>query len=374
MPRGMPHMASLLLLLVALMLSGCDLVGGEDGEETQPVTAGVIVGNGGVFGGEGALTLYNPATGRATTTEGMGGFINSLALHDGRFFVVTNSADLVTVLDTSSYAPVGQVATPRAPRHIAFAGPGKAYVTNLSRQNFDTGEVFRSIVSVIDLRTYEAVDSVQVGNYPEGVAVAAGKAFVANAGKLGTGHTLSVIDTQTDATVGTIDLGCDGPNAVFVDEEEEVVVVCRGRSSFSEEGPSDGEVVFVDAQTEAVVARVPFEVGVGSPNGTQGAYYAARAEALFVIDGQNTVYRIDTDANTLAGQIAVPETEGLVALSAVAYDALAGRLYLGRLAVGADGSPDYFSAGGVIILDDGGALQGRFEAGVAPAHIVLRRD
>jgi YVTN family beta-propeller protein len=372
------HTALLLLTLsLVLILSGCDVFGGDEDDDTFTVTE-VIVANSGLFADQqgGSLTIYDPATQATSTADLDVAFINSLALRDGQLYVVDNTssdnAGRITIYDAATLDPLGQIQNPVPPRDIAFVSDAKAYVTGLGPfdENFNPTP---GAVSVVDLTQRTVSSTVEVGLVPEGLAIAAGKAFVANAGSGGQSTTLTVIDVATDAVTGTLDVGCDGPSEVFVDDQGEVVVVCSGRAAFTG-AATNGEVLFLDPETERVTTRIPLDAGVSSANGTQAATYADEAEALFAISSDTgTLFRIDTDANALADRLTVPEADDLVGLTAVAYDAARDQVYVARLPVGDEpGVPDFTAAGAVVVLDADGAQVDRFTAGVAPAHIILR--
>lgn len=366
----------LLLLTVALfVLNGCDLLGNDE-EPTQLVTTGVLVGNGGNFSDQnGSLTFYDPATEQTATLE-LNAFVQSLTLHNGRAYVALNtfSVGQVAVVDVATRQLIGRIDGLPAPRYLAFAGDQKAYVTNM---------VFggNGLVAAIDPVAQRIVaDSIEVGPYPEGVVAYNGRVYVANYGSLGAGRTISVIDAATDQVIDTLEPGCDGPKAVFVDEEEELVVVCQGKTVYNEDysqviEQTNGQVVFLKLADGAVVSRLSFDVQLGSANGTQVAYYAPTAEELYVISSASEqVFRIDTDANTLAATLRVPGAADLSALTAVAYDAAQRRLYVARLAAGSNGAPDYTAAGAVLILDRSGRQIGRFTVGPSPSHIELVQE
>jgi YVTN family beta-propeller protein len=366
-----------LTLSFVLILSGCDVFGGDEDNDTFTVSE-VIVGNSGLFADQrgGSLTIYDPATQTVSTADLGVAFVNSLTLRDGRLYVIDNTssdnAGRITIFDAATLDPLGQIQNSVPPRDIAFVSDAKAYVTGLGPFD-DNFNPTPGAVSVVDL-TQEAVSStVEVGLVPEGIAVAAGKAFVANAGSGGQSTTLTVIDTATDAVTGTLDVGCDGPSEVFVDGEGEVVVVCSGQAAFTGNA-TDGEVLFLNPETETVTTRIPLDAGISSANGTQAATYAAEAEAVFAISsGTGTLFRIDTDANALADRLTVPEADDLVGLTAVAYDASREQVYAARLPVGDEpGVPDFTSAGAVVVLDAEGVQIDRFTVGVAPAHILFR--
>ena len=232
------------LTVAALSLTSCDLFGSNNDDERR-VTTDVVIANSGNFSAQdGALTLYNPTDSTATLEDIDVAFINSLALHNDRLFVVDNTqsdnAGRITTFDTDQLGPVDQITgLQRPPRQIAFPSENKGYVTNLSLfdENFvpDT-----STVSVVDLETNSVAKRVDVGRLPEGIAVAAGKAFVANSAD----GTLSVLDTEADAVTTTLSLnGCPSPKSVFVDGENEVSVVCQGGAEQS------SEVLFLDPST-----------------------------------------------------------------------------------------------------------------------------
>jgi len=90
-----------------------------------------------------------------------------------------------------------------APRAVTITPDGTyAYITNLYT-NVD--EVLNDTVSVIDTVTYEVVDEIIVGDGPKGIAITSnGKyALVANAW----GHTVSIIDLDTNEVISTITHG-----------------------------------------------------------------------------------------------------------------------------------------------------------------------
>jgi YVTN family beta-propeller protein len=364
------------LTVAALSLTSCDLFGSNNDDERR-VTTDVVIANSGNFSAQdGALTLYNPTDSTATLEDIDVAFINSLALHNDRLFVVDNTqsdnAGRITTFDTDQLGPVDQITgLQRPPRQIAFPSENKGYVTNLSLfdENFvpDT-----STVSVVDLETNSVAKRVDVGRLPEGIAVAAGKAFVANSAD----GTLSVLDTEADAVTTTLSLnGCPSPKSVFVDGENEVSVVCQGGAEQS------SEVLFLDPSTEEIVSRAELGAPIGSANGTQSAYYSEGAEELYAISGSQTfgsgtgeIFRVDTDANATEATLEVPEEDGLTGITAVGYDDTTQDLYVTRLPVGDDGGPLFDANGTALVLDREGSVVTRFGTGIAPAHIIFLRE
>lgn len=362
-----------ILLAVALVLTGCDLT--EDSDDPTLVTEGVVVANSGTFSGTGGpLTVYNPVDSTTADNPVTVGFIHSIAVEDDQLYVVDNAgtnSGRITLLDRETFTPIAQLQNTRAPRYLAEVSDTKAYVTNITF-NADFMPI-ESTVSVFDLTTQTLVDSIDVGIAPEGIVVEEGKAFVANSG----GSTLSVIDTASDAVTSTVDLGCTGPNEVFEDAEDEIVVVCQGS------GDTPADVFFLDPNTERVQERVTLDTPAGSANGTQSAFYSEAAEELYVLEASSfpppdfafvpgtTIYRINTDANARAGTLQVPEDPALTGMTAVGYDPVNEALHVARLPVNDSGGPSFSTEGQVVVLDRDGNRVDQYAVGVSPAHIDL---
>lgn len=365
----------LLIIGAGLSLAGCDLVG-SDGENAPGLrTTGVIVGNGGNFSDQnGSITVYDPVTGQTREAATLGAFLQVLRLEGDSLYVVTNtfSGGRINVFDASTVTRTHQVETPRTPRAFTPVTDDAAYVTNTS---FGSDE----FVAAYDRAAGQfSEDKIPVGTIPADVAVAGDRAYVANYGSGGSGTTLTVIDVMADQVTGTIDLGCDGPNELFVDEQDELVIVCQGKTVYNDDfteiiEQTNGQVVFVDPGSGTVIDRIELDQQVGSANGTQTAYYAPESEELYVIDGTDTVLRYDTATNAAVDTLAVPSSEVLTGLTAVAYDGAMQRLYVARYAAG-QGGADVRAAGGVVVLNRDGREVTTFTVGPAPSHIVLRQE
>lgn len=352
-----------LLTLLLLTAAGCELLGGH--EEPDPVTTGVFVANQGSFtDGNGSVSVYDPQAGiaNAAAVTGLGSIVQSLRFHEGRLYVVANTGNRIDVYDPATLTRTGQVTGLLSPRYMAVAGE-KAYVTNLygAPGSFTGGRV-----AVLDLASQAKVKDIAVGDNPEGIVVVGRRAYVAHHG-FGSGRTLSVIDTATDAVVDTIDVGCDGPRYLLADAEEEVYVFCTGQTLYDDQynpiGETDGAVRVLDGATGEIIARFDVDGRLGTEGPGQDAYYAPEAEEAYVVLDGHTVLRFDTAANAEAGRL------GPLAgapIGAVAYDDVAGRLYVGHV-------PDYTTSGTVTVHDRAGAEVDRFTAGIAPTYIAFRR-
>ena len=353
-----------LLFSVLVVGAGCELLGDDD--DDVPVVTGVLVANQGAYPGPGTVSAYDPATGQTTAQAVVAeaSIVQSLHLAGGRLYVVANNGDRIDVHDADTYARVGQITGLVSPRYMIDGPGGKAYVTN---QYGAPGSFTGGSVSVIDLATNAKLKDVAVGDNPEGLALAGDRLYVTHHA-FGAGRTVWVLDTRTDTVVDTVDVGCDGPRAVFADRDGDVVVFCTGQTlydeQFNEVGETNGAIRVLDGATGAVVRRIDLDGRIGTVGPGQDAYYAPETGEIFAVLDGRTILRFDTGRDELSGEIGPFDGDGV---GAVAYDAAAGRLYVGRV-------PGFTERGAVTIHDRRGVQVGSFTAGIAPTFITFRRD
>ena len=374
--RGVARM--MITLSVLVWGSGCGLFSSDDeGGDDPLVSSSLVIANGGNFADQnGYLMLYNAETGVRADLPDLGAFAHSLTLSGNKAYVSLNtfSTGRVDVVDLDVRQVVQQIDV-AAPRSTALSGDETLLVTNLSAFGSDGPEA--GIVSAIQLPTGTVETAATVGLYPEGIAVEGGRAYVANSGNLGDGRTLSVIDISSGA-LAEVNLGCDGPNEVFIDRGGEIIVVCEGKVVYNADfteiiEQTNGQVVFVEPTSLQVIDRIVLDLQPGSANGSQSAYYDDLSGELWVIsDATDQVLRIDTDRTILEGTLDVPDQDDLTGLAAVAYDGASETLYVARLAKGPGGFADFAAAGAVIVLDRNAVVLDRFATGPAPSHIAIR--
>jgi DNA-binding beta-propeller fold protein YncE len=277
-------------------------------------------------------------------------------------YVAANSGERVVAYDAATLQRVGQFDAVTSPRYLAAAGPDKLYVTSFYEENFTGGKV-----TVLDLTTGTKGAEIAVGDNPEGIAVAGTRAYVANHG-FGAGRTVTVLDTQADAVVETLDVDCDGPRFVAVDAQEEVWVFCTGNTLYDDDfnviGETPGAVRVLDGATGQIRARFDLDGRIGTEGPGQDAFYAPGAEEAYAVEDGETILRFDTAANRLAATLGPLAGDPI---GAVAYDDGSGRLYVGRVA-------GFTDAGAVTLHDREGALQGSFPAGIAPTFITFLQE
>ncbi|HAY36282.1 MAG TPA: hypothetical protein DCY57_04795 [Bacteroidetes bacterium] len=360
-----------LLLVFALFLSGCDLLGSDEDSFSKAGT--VLVANGGNFSDQnGYITSIDLSEGSVTHHADLGGFLQGVVSLDDTFFALVNtfSEGRVDVLNGDVLSLEQQFTPVLAPRYAAQSG-GVLYVTNFVWEQ-------PGFVTPITLATGEIGPSIQVGMTPEGIANVADKMIVANAGSLGSGSVLSVF-LPGEIESRSVDIGCDGPRDLFVISDTELAVVCTGKTVYNDEWTqvleqTMGEVVFFDARSESVTGRVSLSQQASSTNGTQTGYYSKDTKEVFItLSSSEEIVVVSTEQRSVSSVIQVPETDGLIGLSGIAYDAGRDQLIIGRFPTSSGGSfPDFTSAGTVQLMNRAGIVYDSYVAGASISSITLR--
>jgi hypothetical protein len=274
---------------IAGLLIGCV----PDPTSVQPViptpsAKGVYIVNEGNFGRANAtLSYYDLETFQvyndvftAVNHRSLGDVATGMVLRGSRGYIVVNNSNTIEILDLSTNVSVGTINTGSgtSPRRLAFLNDSLALVTNL----------YDNSVGIVDLSHEIISGKVGVGANPDGIAIAAGKAFVANSG-FGSGTTVTVLNcasipptVQTTLTVGT------NPAGVRVAGSGRVYVVCTG-SYGDYSNPNDdtpASIYVIDPVTVTVVDSLPIgghasDIAI---NGVDGLGYVATTDSVIRFD------------------------------------------------------------------------------------------
>ena len=338
---------------------------------STPVSAqeinGVYIANQGNFSdGNGSITWYDFSTKQAQEiVSNFGTIVQSITL-DGNFgYIASNTSNNVDIIDLSTNMRIGQIREIGQPRYISVVHSDKAYVTEHVRAG-------RVRVLNLHTRTASASDTISTGFKPEDIAVVGTIAFVANHGH-GRDSTLTVINTQTDTVIETIDLGCDGPRHLEVDQEEEVWAFCTGKTVYNADYTqvverTNGAAVLVNPKNGEIIKTIEFGHQIGSSGPGQDSYYSPGSNEIFLIrSDMPRVLVFDTATNTYKESIPFTGDERVGGL---AYDATSRLFYIGRF--DRNFSVGFTQPGFVQIAkrDDLSEVD-RFTVGIAPAHLVL---
>jgi DNA-binding beta-propeller fold protein YncE len=318
-----------------------------------PSTKGVYVLNEGLFGqGNSTLSYFDLETLQVyndvfftVNNRHLGDVGNSIALRGNLGYIVVNNSNKIEIIDIRTNLSAGKIdiGAGRSPRQLAFVNDTLGLVTNL----------FDASVVVVDLKNKSILQRIDVGQNPDGIAIAGGKAFVANSG-LGSGRTISVINVGTFTTVRTIVVG-DNPVEIQVTPGGLVYILCAGFYSGAQ-SPDDAtpaKIFVMQPLSETIVDSIligghAFKIAMGSND-------------LAYVPTTDSVLALDTRFHRVLGTFARGDFYG------VAVDTTTGDVYLSD-------PRDYTVPGTVYQYASNGQVRRQFDVGIIPGSFAFKRQ
>lgn len=344
-----------LLSLSLLFFNACKKENNDPISE-EPVSlsyaTGTLVGCEGAFGANNASVSWINSTGvveqnifSMANGFGPGDVLQSMLRTPNEVFLVVNNSQKVEVVDLDSFEQLTTITGVDYPRYIVQIAEDKFYLTN---------GAMMGTVQVIDAENYTISNSIPVGNGPENMTVSGDYVFVANSGGWTTDHTITVIDTQDDSAVSTIEVG-DRPTSIVTDQDGAVWVMCAGETEYD----ADWNVVGHTAATLQQINPVSFDVeqvitiGELGDHPAQIAYDGTEDRILIAYNG---ILEVNMD-----GTVAQLTT---TSCSSISVDASSGEIYVTSI-------PDFVSDSEVIRLDSNGNQIMTYEVGLGANSILL---
>lgn len=220
----------------------------------------------------------------------LGLYPNQVAIHGEKAYLVVSGLNEIRALDLATLATLQTFDTGAGsnPWEIEFISDELAAVSLL----------FTNQVKFIDLQTGQAVQTVAVGNGPEGLLYSDGYLYVANSGFNGSGFdpgTVSRIDVG-DYSQNTIPVGIN-PQSLDKDSQGNIVAACSG--DYVSIG---GQMDVIDPLSLQVIHSVPAGAAITSVaiSPEDRAYLATSGFGVLVYDLAGQVFERDV-ANPLPG-------------------------------------------------------------------------
>lgn len=339
--------------LLAVLAVGCvqDPVAVRPAFPT-PSAKGVYILNEGFFG-QGNSTLsyydlqsfqvYNDAF-RAVNNRGIGDVGNQIVLRGTRAYVVVNNSNKIEIFDASTIGSLGTISlgAGTSPRQMAFVSDSIGLVTNL----------YDNSVSVINVFTGAILKRIPVGNNPEGIAVAGGKAVVANSG-FGSGNTVSIIALDRFQVVRTLHVG-DNPQGVTLSASGLVFVVCGGSyGDFA--NPADdtpARLFVIDPRTEDTIDSILV--------GGHASILAVGTGTIGYVPATDSVITVDLQRRKVVGTFVRGAYYG------AAVEDVSGDVYLSDV-------QQYAGPGRVVVFSSAGEYRTQFTVGLIPGSMAFKR-
>jgi YVTN family beta-propeller protein len=305
-----------------------------------------IVNEGGFGQGNATLSYFDIDSARvsndvfaAVNHRPLGDVGNSIQIRNGLAFIVVNNSHKIEIIAVADHRSTGTIdmGTGRSPRQMAFVNDSLALVTTM----------YDNAVIPVNVTTGTLLPRIPVGGNPDGIAIAGGKAFVANSGG-GSGTTVSVISLANLTVTDTVTVG-DNPIKVHVSSDGEVYVLCAG--SYVPDTPAG--IFVIDPQTAAVVDTIPL--------GGHVFEFALTSGGRGYIPVADSVLLLDTRTRSVSGTF----TRG-TAFYALGVDPASGDVYAGD-------ARNYVQPGSVTVFTSAGAVLRSFDVGIIPGSFAFRR-
>jgi YVTN family beta-propeller protein len=348
-----------LLLVVILMMAGCQSNPAGPSGSTPGAPTGVYVVNEGNFQrGNASLTFYMPDSNKAyqnvfalANGRDLGDTGNDIAIYGGKAFIVVNGSQKVEVISTANNKSVGTLQLPgqRSPYRIVILSDAKAYVTN----------VLDSSVTAFNPSTLQVVfDRIKVGANPQGIAAANGKLYICNSG-FGYDNTVSVLNAGTGALIKTVVVG-DSPSEVGAGPNNVVIVKCDGKSDYTNSAnDTPGSISIISVDNDVIITKVILPlVTYGHPGRMT---VSGKGYGFFA--GKTGIIRFSFTTSTLSvggTPFSAMQAYGLT------IDDATDRLY-------ATDPKDFVQLGDVAVIDSKGIELKRFTAGIIPGAIAFKQ-
>ena len=346
------------------------------------VGSGVFVLNEGNFSfGGGSLTFYDPEADTVTNNlfvkvnnVPLGDVPESMALVDGKLYIVVNSGNYIYKVDANTIAfdttKPYKMLDFYSPREMHFVAPDKAYVSDLIGAN----------LWIINPQDLTHTGTIAMGNTTEKMLQVGNELFVSNwsyhyidAHSHNSYNTVQVVDLNNDVKVADIEVGKE-PNTMVADKNGHVWVLCEGRSWDDEcdvngvpygENPTLWEI---DPMLRTSVLRYEFtgaEEDDDEANGVATTLKANPAGDQFYLIYNNEVRRFDLATMSLSETFRItPGQHGLFYNMAV--DPKTGDLYV------TDATESYSVNGTVYRYSSDGLLLASFKAGLIPSAMLFK--
>ncbi len=315
----------------------------------DPYTTGVFVLNEGPFGsGTGTVTHYDPTSktakqdiyGTANNAGLLGNVVQSMSVYKDKGYVVVNNANTIQVVNANTFASISKITGLAFPRYFMPLNDKKAYITQWGKDGL-TGSI-----AVYDIANNLITKTIALGSGHERMLISGTKLYVTLSGGYGNDNRVLIIDTNTDAITSNIKVS-DCPVGIVQDAKGAIWVLCRGYYDFAKNTFTDGGLVkIVNDKVEGTPTKL-------SQGADELVMDNTKTKLYFMADGELRKADISSGAAIITplkskyyyGLGIDPKTNSI-------YAADAG---------------DFKSNGTVDILNESGAIQSSFAAGIGVA-------
>ncbi len=346
-------------ILAALLFTACSSSDPQPAPPPAPnAEHGVFICNEGNFTYDNAsLSFYDPQRDAVTPRIALsyngqpfplGDVCHSMAIRNGRGFVVVNNSSKIYVIDAATNAYIGKITGLTSPRYVEFLSDTKAYVSDL----------YDSRIAIVNPQTLATTGYVEVGGSTERMVQAGGFVYAVSWSYQ---NKLYKIDPATDRVVASVEVGRQ-PNTLVVDRNQKLWVLADGGlvGTALREQPS---LLRIDPADLSVEARFTFSESAATP--TFLSIDAAGGRLYFLQSGTQAdgVYSMDITAAALPAAPFIAEGGRL--FRALGVDPRQGDLYVSD-------AIDYIQKGIIFRYSAAGTPLSNFKTDIIPGYFCFK--
>jgi hypothetical protein len=338
--------ASILLLTTSCKKDDNDHIAGK-------YANGILISNEGPFmDGTGTVSFYDPENKtienkifEITNNRPLGNIVQSLAVFNGKAFIIVNNAGKVEVVDAGTFESEAVIEGLTSPRYFLGINNSKAYISDWSGG-----------IAILDLNTYTKTGTITTGASPDQMLADENRVWVINSAGWASDSTVTIIDSQTDNPLQTIVVG-DNPAGIVKDANGKIWVLCGGISDWMNPANSTkGSLVRINPVDFSIETSIVLE---GSDFGPRLAINGAGDKLYYSFLGNIYVH----DVNFASAFKSDPVISK--ACYALGIDPLSGEIYIS--------DPLDYAQPGVIYRYDanGGTMLDSITAGIIPGYFLF---
>ncbi len=341
---------SLLSLLILLLACEKD----TSVPSTSTYGAGIYVVNEGPFSsGSGSISYRDALSGSvssdiyfASNALPAGAVLNSMSFSStGEAWIVSNLSGSLEAVSANTFKSLGKVFGLGSPRYALELEPGLAAVSDWSA----------NVVYLVDMQIFKVIDTLEVGNGPEQMALVNGFLFVANSGGFGRDSTVSIIDLASGQRVDRV-VGDQPVSMLHFDGA--IWVLCAGYADWlNPSNDTPGRLVKLDPDNGTILDALDFGMTFGHPG--RLCADVSGADLYFLNNGYGgSLYRTDT-------QLSLPELLRGGSYYSAGFDPYRKEIILAN--------PLNYSVNGYAIrLKTDGSPIDSFQVGLIPSNFAFR--
>ena len=325
-------------------------------DNTGAYDSGMIVLNEGLFQQNNAsLSFYSPTENKsyqqvflAENQRGLGDTANDFEKYtlNGKEYIIiaVDVSSQIEIVDANTLVSVAQIpvfngAIGREPRRV------KVYSDKAFTCNYD------GTVSVLDLNTNTIVQTIMVGDNPDGLTTIGNKLYVSNSGGLNYpvyDSTITIINMDDNSIIGTIETRINS-SQMLVDNQGDIYLLSTG--NYSDIQPA---LLRIDSQSNQVVQTFNLPITAMAMNGDWLYYYQST---------DKSIRRINTLDETLEATVFI-DCSTYETFYKMIIDAETGNIY------GVD-AKGYVNSSVISAYNSAGLYQYEFTAGINANDIIF---